>query len=109
MGHIPLFGNGQTIPEISRYVELPAYKPGQLPNSLRRTLMSQHTGVVRWFNNVKGFGFLGREGGPDVFCHFSSIQKNGYKTLQEGDPVEFDIIEGTQGPQADQVVPLAAE
>ena len=65
--------------------------------------MAQYTGVVKWFNNAKGFGFLGREAGPDVFVHYSSIQWEGYKTLKEGEPVTFDIIAGTQGPQADQV------
>jgi CspA family cold shock protein len=66
--------------------------------------MAQYTGIVKWFNNAKGFGFLGREGGPDVFVHYSSIQSDGYKSLKEGDEVEFDIIEGSKGQQADQVV-----
>jgi CspA family cold shock protein len=70
--------------------------------------MAQYTGVVKWFNNAKGFGFLGREGGPDVFCHYSSIRIDGYKTLKEGDPVDFDIIAGEKGPQADQVTRLSA-
>ena len=61
---------------------------------------------MKWFNNAKGYGFLGREGGPDVFVHYSSIQIDGYKSLKEGDEVEFDIIQGTKGPQADQVVRL---
>ena len=65
--------------------------------------MSQYKGVVKWFNNAKGFGFLGREDGPDVFVHYSSIQNEGYKSLKEGDEVEFDIIQGTGGPQADRV------
>jgi CspA family cold shock protein len=59
---------------------------------------------VKWFNNAKGFGFLGREGGSDVFVHYSSIQSDGYKSLKEGDQVEFDIIEGSKGPQADHVI-----
>lgn len=66
--------------------------------------MAQYTGTVKWFNNAKGFGFLGREGGADVFVHYSSIQSDGYKSLKEGDEVEFDIIEGSKGPQADHVV-----
>ena len=65
--------------------------------------MAQHTGTVKWFNNAKGYGFLGREDGPDVFVHYSSIQLDGYKTLKEGDEVEFDVIQGAKGPQADQV------
>ena len=65
--------------------------------------MAQYKGTVKWFNNAKGYGFLGREGGADVFVHYSSIQLDGYKSLKEGDEVEFDIIQGTKGPQADQV------
>ena len=65
--------------------------------------MSQYKGEVKWFNNAKGFGFLGRSDGPDVFVHYSSIEIDGYKSLKEGDLVEFDIIQGTQGPQADKV------
>jgi CspA family cold shock protein len=68
--------------------------------------LAQYKGTVKWFNNAKGYGFLGREGGADVFVHYSSIQIEGYKSLKEGDEVEFDIIEGTKGPQADQVIRL---
>jgi CspA family cold shock protein len=56
--------------------------------------MAQHTGQVKWFNNAKGYGFVGRDDGPDVFCHFTSIQADGYRGLKEGDDVDFDIIEG---------------
>ena len=65
--------------------------------------MAQYHGEVKWFNNAKGFGFLGRENGPDVFVHYSSIQLEGYKSLKEGDKVEFDVIQGEKGPQADRV------
>ncbi|MDE3104294.1 MAG: cold shock domain-containing protein [Acidobacteriota bacterium] len=65
--------------------------------------MAQYKGTVKWFNNAKGYGFLGRDEGPDVFVHYSSIQFEGYKTLKEGDMVEFDVIQGEKGPQADQV------
>ena len=65
--------------------------------------MAQYTGKVKWFNNAKGYGFIGREGGPDVFVHFSAIQLDGYKSLKEGDDVEFDIVQGDKGPQAAQV------
>jgi CspA family cold shock protein len=70
--------------------------------------MAQFKGEVKWFNNAKGFGFLGRDGGPDVFVHYSSIQIDGYKSLKEGDQVEFDIIQGNQGLQADKVTRLKA-
>lgn len=66
--------------------------------------MAQYQGVVRWFNNAKGYGFLGRDGAPDVFVHFSSIQTEGYKSLSEGEAVEYDVVQGEKGPQADHVV-----
>jgi cold shock protein len=70
----------------------------------KREPVAQHKGKVKWFNNAKGYGFIGREDGPDVFVHYSSIQLDGYKTLKEGDDVEFDIVQGQKGPQADAVV-----
>ncbi len=60
-------------------------------------------GKVKWFNSEKGFGFIEREGGEDVFVHFSAIQMDGYKTLEEGQSVEFDIVKGERGPQATNV------
>jgi CspA family cold shock protein len=66
--------------------------------------MSQHKGVIKWFNNAKGYGFVGREDGPDLFVHYSAIQGDGYKSLREGDEIEFEIVQGAKGPQADQVV-----
>lgn len=66
--------------------------------------MSRISGTVKWFNDAKGFGFIQREGGPDVFVHFSAIQSNGFKSLAEGDQVEFEIVDGQKGPQAANVV-----
>ncbi|TMW72082.1 cold-shock protein [Alteribacter natronophilus] len=64
------------------------------------------TGKVKWFNSEKGFGFIEREDGDDVFVHFSAIQAEGFKTLEEGQDVEFEIVEGDRGPQAANVVRL---
>ena len=64
------------------------------------------TGKVKWFNAEKGFGFIEREDGDDVFVHFSAIQAEGFKTLEEGQEVEFEIVEGERGPQAANVVAL---
>jgi CspA family cold shock protein len=61
-------------------------------------------GKVKWFNEKKGFGFIEQEEGGDVFVHFSAIQGDGFKTLTEGQAVEFDVIEGKKGPQAANVV-----
>ncbi len=61
------------------------------------------TGKVKWFNNAKGYGFIGQDGGADVFVHYTAIVAEGYKTLQEGDPVEFEIVQGQKGPQAAHV------
>ena len=63
-------------------------------------------GTVKWFNEEKGFGFIAVEGEKDVFVHFSSIKKDGFKTLQEGQKVEFEVEEGNRGPQAANVVVL---
>ncbi|WP_026896219.1 cold-shock protein [Clostridiisalibacter paucivorans] len=63
-------------------------------------------GTVKWFNASKGYGFITRENGDDVFVHYSAIQTDGFKTLDEGQEVEFEIVEGDKGPQATNVVKL---
>ena len=60
-------------------------------------------GTVKWFNDQKGFGFISQEDGPDIFVHFSAIEGNGFKSLEEGQAVEFDVVEGPKGPQASNV------
>ena len=66
--------------------------------------MSTSTGTVKWFNETKGFGFIEQESGPDVFAHFSNIAGNGFKTLAEGQKVEFTVTQGQKGPQAENIV-----
>lgn len=68
--------------------------------------MSTTKGTVKWFNETKGFGFIQQEGGPDVFVHFSAIQGSGFRTLAEGQEVEFSVTEGKKGPQSENVTPL---
>jgi CspA family cold shock protein len=70
-------------------------------------LVESMQGTVKWFNNAKGYGFIGREDGPDVFVHYSAISSEGYKSLQEGDTVEFEIVQGQKGPQAANVMKAA--
>jgi len=77
------------------------------PESTSLLKESTVIGTVKWFNNSKGYGFLGRNDGPDVFIHYSAILGEGYRTLSEGDSVEFEIIDGPKGPQAANVRKLA--
>ncbi|GAA0177539.1 cold-shock protein [Clostridium sediminicola] len=64
------------------------------------------TGTVKWFNGEKGYGFITTEEGNDVFAHYSQIQKDGFKTLEEGQKVSFDVVSGAKGPQAENIVVL---
>ena len=66
----------------------------------------KETGTVKWFNDAKGFGFIERESGDDVFVHHTAIVSDGFRTLAEGQRVEFMVIQGQKGPQADQVVAI---
>lgn len=75
--------------------------PGKIKTSGESTKMAK--GKVKWFNDAKGFGFLEQENGEDVFCHFSAITGEGFKSLQEGDDVEFDVVKGPKGLQAANV------
>ncbi len=68
----------------------------------RRMLMQQ--GIVKWFNNEKGYGFIECDDGEDVFVHFTGIQEEGFRTLEEGQKVSFDVVEGNRGPQASNVM-----
>ncbi|KZZ60555.1 MAG: cold-shock protein [Oleiphilaceae bacterium] len=63
------------------------------------------TGTVKWFNETKGFGFIAQDNGPDVFAHFRQIKGEGFKTLAEGQKVDFEVTQGQKGPQAENIVP----
>lgn len=69
-------------------------------------MSSKVMGTVKWFNESKGFGFIQQENGPDVFAHFSAIVSDGFKTLAEGQKVEFEVTDGQKGPQAQNIQPL---
>jgi cold shock protein len=68
-------------------------------------MSDREEGTVKWFNDAKGFGFISRANGPDVFVHFRAITGNGFKSLKEGQKVEFKVVQGQKGLQADEVVP----
>jgi CspA family cold shock protein len=72
-------------------------------NAFQGAYVDRLQGTVKWFNNAKGYGFIGRDAGPDVFVHYSAITSEGYKSLQEGDAVDFEIVQGQKGPQAANV------
>ena len=90
--------------------QFPRRSPGALgadvPNSEREVQVA--TGVVKWFNSEKGYGFISQDGGPDVFVHFSAIQETGFRNLEENEKVEFDVSQGPKGLQAANVRRMGA-
>lgn len=89
-----------------------AFQDSAASESLRRLVqrkegsMARINGTVKWFNSAKGYGFIAQSQGKDVFVHYSAIQEKGFKTLREGEPVEFDLKTGPRGFQAENVVRL---
>ncbi|ASO20271.1 Cold shock protein ScoF [Actinoalloteichus hoggarensis] len=77
-----------------------------VPNRPYKETQFMAQGTVKWFNSEKGFGFIAQDGGPDVFVHYSSIDTQGFRTLEENQRVEFNITQGNKGPQAEQVRPI---
>jgi len=75
-------------------------------NKKEKEILFLMTGTVKWFNSEKGYGFITNEEGLDIFVHFTAIQGDGFKTLDEGQEVEFEVVEGDRGPQAANVVKL---
>lgn len=98
-------GDLTAIPDLIQLRAIRALGGVLLFSAPRVTVLRRHEvrGTVKWFNNSKGYGFIGRDDGPDVFVHYSAITGDGYRTLQEGDPVEFEIVQGPKGPQAAEV------
>lgn len=70
-------------------------------------MANRETGTVKWFDNAKGYGFIQRPQGEDVFVHYRAIRGEGYRTLQEGQLVQFNVVQGQKGPQAEDVAPVA--
>jgi CspA family cold shock protein len=88
-------------------ISRPGRRTVRRPNFVSSEGETVAQGTVKWFNAEKGFGFIAQDGGgPDVFVHFSAIQADGYKSLDENQCVEFEVTQGQRGPQADQVRPL---
>jgi len=99
--------NGAARPILQAFV-LTARGVREAPNSLKKGkgITVREQGIVKWFNASKGYGFIQRQSGEDVFVHFSAIQAEGYKTLNEGQAVEFEVRKGPKGLQAENVTSL---
>ncbi len=83
------------------------FREVQIPLAKKERVTGMAQGTVKWFNAEKGFGFIAQDGGgPDVFVHYSAIESNGYRSLDEAQRVEFEVTQGPKGPQADAVRPL---
>jgi len=86
--------------------KMPAYRRTYFIKIQDNIMSNTTTGTVKWFNETKGFGFIEQESGPDVFAHFSAIAGDGFKTLAEGQRVEFVVTQGQKGPQAENIVAI---
>jgi cold shock protein len=86
----------------------PILRGGMLVNTPGQEDPAMASGTVKWFNDQKGFGFITQDNGPDVFVHYSAIEESGFKSLQEGDRVEFQVVQGPKGPQAQSVTKVAS-
>jgi CspA family cold shock protein len=98
------------VPRSIQFLRLPARDlPAKNPSKVsalyhnKGTLQHMETGTVKWFNDAKGYGFISRQNGEDVFVHFSAIQASGFRSLQEGQQVQFDVVKGPKGWQAENV------
>ena len=97
------------VPSISAHQhDLPAkvHEPVSAIFTIKELSITMETGTVKWFNDAKGYGFISRQNGEDVFVHFSAIQSGGFRSLQEGQQVQFDVVKGPKGWQAENVKPV---
>jgi len=94
------------VPDHGPVVSWVLYRYLQRLRILRKEVPVVAKGVVKWFNDSKGYGFIAGEDGVDVFAHFSAIQGDGFKSLAEGDEVEFDVVKGDKGPKASNIVKI---
>jgi cold shock protein len=92
----------QQYPALQRDLPAPSQSSGAHFNPKEHSTIME-TGTVKWFNDAKGYGFISRQNGEDVFVHFSAIQANGFRSLQEGQQVQFDVVKGPKGWQAENV------
>lgn len=112
--HVPGFpGQRPVVHAIRRFANGPGRtrrlfnNPPREQQQIEGNIMGEREkGKVKWFNNTKGFGFIEREGAQDIFVHYSAIKSEGYRTLKEGQLVEFTVGQGAKGPQAEDVVPV---
>lgn len=98
-----LFGNSEHPVDVSGDAST-LYQSGSLKEPSTKELYKMSEGTVKWFNDSKGFGFIEQDGGKDVFVHHSAIQAQGFKSLEEGARVTFDVVDGPKGPAAENVV-----
>jgi cold shock protein len=98
------------LPDCERAFFVSGHIPGRHggASTTQREQYMRETGTVKWFNDAKGFGFIAREGGDDVFVHQSAIQGEGYRSLAEGEKVEFEVVKGQKGPAASNVTKIAS-
>jgi CspA family cold shock protein len=105
--------NLRCIEAVESSTALPAFPASEVPIQIQRTKTSRkgigttmEQGTVKWFNDAKGYGFISRQNGEDVFVHYSAIQAGGFRSLQEGQAVQFNVVKGPKGWQAEDVQPL---